>query len=341
MDALSRRDVLEWAMAESVPVRCPACRREHLFAASSYPCVCGAPVTPALDRLADPVPVTHRVWDDDWVTVPCDACGREDEWPHPELGCVCGTVLRVPVRGIRPEGVRRPPRAAIAPDPAAGPDPGRDGTPERSPHTAGAHAPQAAAEALAPRGAGATAPPAAEASPATGAGDASARATEGPSHGGSAPDEGHHADVPPPAGGAPGHSPLPPTDPTPRPAFQPVTVRTARDAVTAAALYLRWLGYRDIRRADQRPPSGIGLAARGVLAQVDPTVRPASLRDVECLWLTAMSDSTRCVYFSLAGYTDDARSRADLLGIPLFVLDLTGTPQPVNAPADELTATGA
>jgi hypothetical protein len=119
-----------------------------------------------------------------------------------------------------------------------------------------------------------------------------------------------------------------------------VVIRTARDAVTAAALYLRWLGYRDIRRADQRPPSGIGLAARGILAQVDPTVRPASLRDVECLWLTAMTESAGCVYFSLAGYEEDARVCADSLGIPLFVLDLTGTPQPVNSLADDLIATG-
>ncbi len=126
-----------------------------------------------------------------------------------------------------------------------------------------------------------------------------------------------------------------------RPAFQPVTIRTARDAVTAAALYLRWLGYRDIRRADQRPPSGIGLAARGILAQVDPTVRPASLRDVECLWLTAMTESAECVYFSLAGYADDARAHADTLGVPLFVLDLTGTPQPVNDLADQLDAAGS
>ncbi|WP_441350894.1 hypothetical protein [Streptomyces sp. Tue6028] len=134
-----------------------------------------------------------------------------------------------------------------------------------------------------------------------------------------------------------------PADPAgaPRPAFQPVTIRTARDAVTAAALYLRWLGYRDIRRADQRPPSGIGLAARGILAQVDPTVHPASLRDVECLWLTAMTESAGCVYFSLAGYADEARARADSLGVPLFVLDLTGTPQPVNTLADELAVSGA
>jgi hypothetical protein len=129
--------------------------------------------------------------------------------------------------------------------------------------------------------------------------------------------------------------------PAARRAFQPVTIRTARDAVTAAAVYLRWLGYRDIRRADQRPTSGVGIAAHGLLAQIDPTVSPASLRDVECLWLTAMSESAACVYFSLAGYAPDARVRADGLGVPLFVLDLTGTPQPVNSLADELDATGA
>ena len=131
------------------------------------------------------------------------------------------------------------------------------------------------------------------------------------------------------------------TSPTARPPFRPVTIRTARDAVTAAALYLRWLGYGDVRRADQRPPKGIGLAARGILAQVDPTVRPASLRDVECLWLTAMTESAGCVYFSLAGFAADARARADTLGVPLFVLDLTGSPRPVNRTAEELITTGA
>lgn len=232
-------------MSESVSVRCPTCRREHVYAAPSYPCVCGAPVAPPLDQRGVATVVTHRVWDEDWIAVRCAACGRLDEWPYPELGCPCGTLLRIPVAGAEPtaEPAVRPPKAG--------------------------------------------------------------------------------------------------TDVEGRPAFQPVTIRTARDAVTAAALYLRWLGYRDIRRADQRPPSGIGLAARGILAQVDPTVRPASLRDVECLWLTAMTETTECVYFSLAGYADDARARADALGIPLFILDLTGTPQPVNDLADQLDATGS
>ena len=255
-------------MAESMPVRCPACLREHLYAAPSYPCACGTPVSPSLDERAHATAVTHRVWDEEWVTVRCSACGRGDQWPHPELGCPCGTVLRIPV-------------TRAVPDPPGAP------TPDTRP-----------------------------------------------------------TDAPTPPGGTaklPGvlRAPRPHSSARPRRAFQPVTIRTARDAVTAAALYLRWLGYQDIRRADQRPPSGVGLAARGVLAQVDPTVSPASLRDIECLWLTAMTESSECVYFSLAGYDSDARARADTLGIPLFVLDLTGTPQPVNTPADDLNATGS
>ncbi|MFF7307901.1 hypothetical protein [Streptomyces sp. NPDC008137] len=249
-------------MAETVPVRCPACHREHRYTAPAYPCVCGAPVGPPLDRHRAAAPVSHRAWQDDWVTVRCASCGRSGEWPRPELGCACGTVLRVPVA----EG-RGP----------ADPDDGTD-------------------RAARPR---------------------------------SAPDSRDAAAATAIAGAA-----------AARPPFRSVTIRTARDAVTAAALYLRWLGYRDVRRADQRPPSGIGLAARGVLAQVDPAVRPATLRDVECLWLTAMAESADCLYFSLTGYADDARARADALAVPLFVLDLTGTPRPVNAPADALATGG-
>ncbi|MEU4928516.1 hypothetical protein AB0G54_18695 [Streptomyces yokosukanensis] len=285
-------------MPESVPVHCPACRREHIYAAPVYPCACGAPTAPRLDRAAEPVVSEHRAWDDEWIALPCTVCHRRNHWPHPELGCPCGTVLRIPVTGPTPSSHT----------PASGTDstPGSKPTPGKGP----------------------TARPGPGADPAPGA-DA----------------------VPPSESGASPARPASPAHPAPasatrpgaraaRPAFQPRTIRTARDAVTTAAVYLRWLGYQGIRRADQRPPNGIGLAAHGLLAQVDPTVRPAAPRDVECLWLTAMTESADCVYFSLAGYTDDARSQADTLRVPLFVLDLTGLPRPVNTPADELSADG-
>ncbi|MGW3627741.1 hypothetical protein [Streptomyces sp. NPDC000880] len=245
-------------MAETVPVRCPSCRRDHLYAAQVYPCACGAPITPPLLRAAPAEPITHRTWTDDWVTVRCPECGRQDQWPQPELGCLCGTVLRVPVRPV----------SAPAPAPAAP---------------------------------GSTAPSAAR----------------------------------------PSHIRLPRTaTAVARPSFRPVTIRTARDAVTAAALYLKWLGFRDVVQPEVRPSSGIDLRGPGLVAQVDPSTRPATLRDVECLWLNGLSISASSVFFSLAGYADDARSRADDLGIPLFVMDLTGSPQPVNAPADKLISTG-
>jgi len=147
---------------------------------------------------------------------------------------------------------------------------------------------------------------------------------------------------PPTAADPPGpsHIPLPRTAARPRPSFRPLVIRTARDAVNTAALYLRWLGFSDVVQPEARPGSRIDLRAAGLIAQVDATTRPTALRDVECLWLNALNTSVSSALFSLAGYTDEARSRADGLAIPLFVLDLTGTPQPVNGAADELISVG-
>ncbi|MGV2914936.1 MULTISPECIES: hypothetical protein [Streptomyces] len=122
-------------------------------------------------------------------------------------------------------------------------------------------------------------------------------------------------------------------------------IRDARDAVAVTALYLRWLGYLDTRSAPRALPSAVRITARGMLAQVDPALRHTTPRDIECLWLTAMTGAGEtppaCAFFSLAGYTAPARALADTLAVPLFTLDLTGTPQPVNSAADELVATGA
>ncbi|MER5206585.1 hypothetical protein [Streptomyces sp. NPDC002825] len=161
---------------------------------------------------------------------------------------------------------------------------------------------------------------------------------------------GWQADEPGPAGPRtfaeryPAHIPLPVTAPRPAPlrgAFRPVTIRTSRDAVAAAAGYLRWLGFRDVVQPEERPSSGVDLRAPGLVAQVDPSTRPTGLRAVECLWLNGLSAATVSVFFSLAGYTPEARSRAAEVGLPLFVLDLTGTPQPVNDAAEDLAAGGA
>ncbi|AKH85504.1 hypothetical protein AA958_28350 [Streptomyces sp. CNQ-509] len=252
-------------MPESVPVRCPACRREHAYTPSTFPCACGAPLTLPLLRGGVPVELKHRTWQDSWVTVRCPVCDRRDEWPRPELSCDCGAVVRLPVAPVQ----SRRPRPAAPPVPPA---------------------PAAA----------------------------------------------------PPAPAPPGPPRRPAAAPAPRrPAFRPVTIRNTGDAVTAAAQYLRWLGFTDLVKNEDRPASGVDVRGAGVVAHVDPTTTPTALRHVECVWLSGLNASALAVFFSLAGYTREARTRADELRLPLYVMDLTGTPQPVNDPGDELIRTGA
>ncbi|MEU8887705.1 hypothetical protein [Streptomyces sp. NPDC048442] len=301
-------------MGSSVPVRCPACRRDHAYVPPVFPCACGAPLAPPLLRGAPPQPITHRTWTDSWVTVRCPSCGRQDQWPQPELGCGCGTVLRIPVRPAPTVHTRH-----FGGGGAGGDAPGSDYDAD-----AGARA-----SARADLGTGLDAEPAAAARTAPAHGESGrGRANEDSPAGG-------RADGDSPAGGrTEGGSPAPP--PRPRPPFRPLTIRTARDAVTAAALYLKWLGFRDILQSPEHPASGIDLRARGLVAQVDPRTEPSTLRDVECLWLHGLNSSSLSVFFSLTGYVPEARARAEDLGVPLFVMDLTGTPQPANGAADEL-----
>ncbi|MBO0655688.1 hypothetical protein J1792_23780 [Streptomyces triculaminicus] len=124
-----------------------------------------------------------------------------------------------------------------------------------------------------------------------------------------------------------------------RAVFRPVAIRTERDAVMAAERYVRWLGFTDVRRPGTCPApaaTGVDLRATGLVARVDPTTLPTALRDIECLWLHGLLDSADAACFSLAGYAPDARCRADDLRLPLFVMDLTGTPRALNEWADAL-----
>ncbi|RNL73332.1 hypothetical protein EBF04_25075 [Streptomyces sp. I6] len=288
------------------------CRRAHTFASPVYPCACGAPLAPPLLQGAPAEPIRHRTWTDDWVTVRCTACGRQDQWPQPELGCPCGTVLRIPVRPV-----------TAMPETSAG-----AAAHHRTTTTAAG-----ADGSFAASGTGAAGGPGTTGSASFGQQDAGpADPVAAPEeallpYGSDGPEEDYPFSAPPPA--------------VSRPAFRPVPIRAARDAVTAAARYLRWLGFQEVVQPEERTASGIDLRALGLVAQVDPTTRPVTLRAVECLWLSGLSSSARSVLFSLAGYSADARARADGLGVPLFVMDLTGAAEPVNGPAKDLASSGA
>ncbi len=235
---------LELRMADSLPVRCPACHRVHAVAPAAFPCPCGRPVTVPVLPGGAPIQVIQRGWKNSWVSVRCAACGDAHEWPHPQVGCECGVVLRLPVDTAAP-----PPHRPV----------GR---------------------------------------------------------------------VPPTAG-----------QPVRRPAFAPSAIRTGQDAVRAAGRYLRWLGYADAAPTGDRDATGADLRADGLLARVDSSTRPTGMREVETLWLACLLQETAGACFSLAGYPRPAREQADRLAVPLFVMDLTGTPCPVNDAAHALIRT--
>lgn len=125
-----------------------------------------------------------------------------------------------------------------------------------------------------------------------------------------------------------------------RPPFRPLTIRTAYDALACAARFLRWLGFAEVHAAMSSPGSGVDLRGPGVVGSVDPATMPTGVSDIETLWLHGLNESALPVAFSLAGFDDRARLRAGELGVPLFIFDLTGTPQPVNDPADDLLRAG-
>lgn len=123
-----------------------------------------------------------------------------------------------------------------------------------------------------------------------------------------------------------------------RPVFEPLPIRTERDAVAAAACYLRWLGFTGVVLDRERAVSGVDVRGAGVLARVAASTQPPP-GEVETLWLACLHADAAGALFSLAGYGRAARAAADRLGVPLFALDLAGTPRPVNAAADRLIRT--
>jgi len=238
----------------------------------------------------------------DRVAVRCPACGRDHNWTCPSFPCACGAPLAVPVlAGGRPERIEHPSW--------------EDSWLELRCPACGrrAHWPQP--EFDCPCGALLRLP----------VGPGEPAGGEGQSAGGAAAGAGRIA--------APGAADR-------RPPFRPLAIRTGKDALAAAAQYLRWLGFTDVRPAGDRTATGIDLRGDRLVAQVDPTTAPTGAGPVECLWLNCGHEDATGAFFSLAGYDHHALARADELGVPLFELDLTGTPQPVNRPATALLRDG-
>ena len=341
-------------MARSVLMRCPACRREHRYVPPEYPCACGAPVTLPVAGDSTPVRVAHRSWADAWTELDCPACGRSGHWPRPGFDCPCGAMVRLTPMAPRvagPSWDRLPDDGPDGPgdDPGAGEAPADGGPPER--RVPAQHEPTAdagagtgtgtgtGAQRAAPRPGNASPAPGAPAGgPARGAPNDRARPRE-PRAAAREFAQGRRA-----ARGAPGRDAeeaSPPACAGPRRGpFRPLTIRTGYDAVACAAHFLRWLGFAGVRTAVPRTASGLDLRGPSVVGLVNASTEPTGDEELEVLWLHGLLGSSLAVAFSLAGYRGQARTLADRLRLPLFVLDLSGAPQPVNQPGELLLRHG-
>ncbi|GAA2145176.1 hypothetical protein GCM10009760_33530 [Kitasatospora kazusensis] len=293
-------------------IRCPACRREHLYEPPSLPCPCGAQLRVPLLRGGVPVQVRFRSWEDSWLSMRCPHCGRNDQWPQPEFTCNCGATVRLPVDRaprLQSTGLLGPAPQFELPQHHGGAAP--------YPHTA------RPATGVVP-----TVPP--QGHPGAHPGPHPAeRSLSG--HG------GHHT------GQQNGQQDGRPGDRHggPRAPFRPHPVRSPEDAVLTAARYLQWLGFDDLELADHQADVPVTLLGSRMVALVDAGSEPADIKAVECLWLqTLHAEEIAAAMFVLGGFSHQATVRGEQLLVALFRLDLAGIPQPANGAAEALMETG-
>lgn len=120
----------------------------------------------------------------------------------------------------------------------------------------------------------------------------------------------------------------------PRPA--PRLVRDPYETETVAAEWMRWMGYGDAKASPVGADEGIDVHASRAVAQVKAQMVKTARPEVQQLHGVATGVGKKALFFSLSGYTAEARDWADRIGMALFTFDLQGVPEPVNEPARDL-----
>jgi pyruvate/2-oxoglutarate dehydrogenase complex dihydrolipoamide acyltransferase (E2) component len=113
-------------------------------------------------------------------------------------------------------------------------------------------------------------------------------------------------------------------------------IRTAVDAEVAAAEFMRQIGFADAKRTSSGADGGIDVIAAGAVAQVKTHMKPIGRPDLQRLSGVAKGRTT--LFFSLEGYTPEARKWGDLEGMALFRFDYQGEASPINRAAKALMA---
>jgi hypothetical protein len=116
----------------------------------------------------------------------------------------------------------------------------------------------------------------------------------------------------------------------------PRLIRAAHDAELVAADWMTYLGFGKARVTPIGVDAGIDVHAERGVAQVKFEAVPTGRPVVQGLFGAATGEGKPGVFFSSAGYTAEAVSWAERVGVALFRFDLQGEPEPVNQPARKL-----
>lgn len=113
-------------------------------------------------------------------------------------------------------------------------------------------------------------------------------------------------------------------------------IRSAVDAEVAAAEFMRTIGFADAKRTPSGADGGIDVIAAGAVAQVKTHMKPIGRPDLQRL--CGVAKGRTMLFFSLEGYTPEARKWGDLEGMALFRFDLQGEASPINHAAKVVMA---
>jgi hypothetical protein len=110
-----------------------------------------------------------------------------------------------------------------------------------------------------------------------------------------------------------------------------------QQAEELAAEMLRACGFSDAAVTAAGSDGGLDVVGRGVIAQVKYLGHRAGSADLQRL-AGANVGGAQAVFFSLAGFSQQAVRYADAVRMALFTVELPDTVLPVNAAARELAA---
>jgi tetratricopeptide (TPR) repeat protein len=113
-------------------------------------------------------------------------------------------------------------------------------------------------------------------------------------------------------------------------------IRTAIDAEVAARDWMRHLGFSDSRLPNSGADGGVDVRSSDAVAQVKKELSPTGRPKLQGLYGIATYEGRLALFFTMAGYTNQAVEWGTEAGMALFRLDYNGDIVPENIPARRL-----